>query len=95
MTRVRFLSSFLASSALVWANDQNECAASEQVSNNNPRYIDQELQMKYGENKGAFQHTDCTTSTLYSTYCRPNKPSHSPPVQHNIKMDNDIKYLVR
>ena len=55
-TRARFLSSFLASSALVWANDPQECAAGVGAVGGagNPRYIEQELQMQYGENKGAF-----------------------------------------
>jgi len=61
-TRARFLSSFLASSALVWANDPQECAAGVGAVGGagNPRYIEQELQMQYGENKGAlFMFRSC------------------------------------
>ena len=53
-TRARFLSSFVASSALLWTNAVDEaCSATPDGMHENPRYIDQELQMKYGESSGA------------------------------------------
>ena len=53
LTRARFLSTFVASSSFAWTYAQEECSAASPGTNANPRYIDQELQMKYGENKGA------------------------------------------
>jgi hypothetical protein len=61
-TRARFLSSSTAAFitattsvfAFVAANNPEECLAETGAkgSSNNPRYIDKELQMKYGESPG-------------------------------------------
>jgi hypothetical protein len=61
-SRSRFLSSsaaaFVASAVLVWAQDPEECLASPSTTEanrsfqDNPRYIDREMQMQYGENSG-------------------------------------------
>ena len=54
-SRARFLSSsagaFLASTAAIATNPQ-ECQAAGKSPNENPRYIDQELQMKYADGPG-------------------------------------------
>ena len=50
-TRNRFLSSFVVSSSVLWTNGE-ECKAwpwEKTTSINNPRYIEQELEMKYAD----------------------------------------------
>jgi SAM-dependent methyltransferase len=56
-TRSRFLSSFVTSTALIWAQSVDECPAAGdgvvvdiQGFDNNPRYIDRELEMKIDDN---------------------------------------------
>jgi hypothetical protein len=57
-TRARFLSSsattFLATAAILGSNPEESTAAmmSKKKTGNNPRYVDRDLQMKYGEDKG-------------------------------------------
>ena len=60
-TRARFLSSsatsFLATAAILGSNPEESTAAlmsKKKAKNvgNNPRYMDRELEMKYGEDKG-------------------------------------------
>jgi len=50
---------------MVWASDTQECAAA--PNDSNPRYIEKELQMQYGENKGAHRISHETGSFLFST----------------------------
>jgi hypothetical protein len=56
LSRVRFLSSsaavFIASTGLALGNNPEECMAVSSQFRDNPRYIDKELQMKYGESPG-------------------------------------------
>ena len=66
LTRARFLSTFVASSSFAWTYAQEECSAASNVMNDNPRYIDQELQMKYGENKGALDLQHFLSGLLHS-----------------------------
>ena len=56
-TRMRFLSSsaaafFTASAGVIGFVGGNEECLAAPISNDNPRYIDKELQMKYGESPG-------------------------------------------
>jgi hypothetical protein len=56
LSRVRFLSSsaavFIASTGLALGSNPEECMAVSSQFRDNPRYIDKELQMKYGESPG-------------------------------------------
>jgi hypothetical protein len=56
LSRTKFWSStFVLGTSTIWAaTDRMEaaCAADTVVSSNNPRYIEKELQMKYGEGPG-------------------------------------------
>lgn len=58
ITRAQFMSSsvsvFLASTGIVWASDPEECLSMDKPWSANPRYIDKELQMQYGENSGVY-----------------------------------------
>ncbi|KAL7581714.1 hypothetical protein ACA910_022254 [Epithemia clementina (nom. ined.)] len=60
-TRSKFLSSsataFLASATLVMASDTEECQAAVGAPTSNPRYIEQELEMKYGEDSNGNPRT--------------------------------------
>lgn len=68
-TRARFLSSsattFLATATILGSNPEESTAAmmgsKKKVKNvgNNPRYVDRELEMKYGEDKGKQAATLC------------------------------------
>jgi hypothetical protein len=67
LSRSRFLSSsaaaFLVSTGLSLATNPEECVATQNSLTENPRYIDQEMQMKYGESSCTY--SKCVLSYFY------------------------------
>jgi hypothetical protein len=71
LSRSRFLSSsaaaFIASTGLALATNPEECLATQNAFSENPRYVDKEMQMKYGESSG----TNKNNVLSYCTYFVP------------------------